>query len=170
MYHGRAARATRRDQHIKNISEHTRHKCLSLTTRRLSFANGSWIVSRAEQFAQLAIAAIDLRNLEGPLGIIRHVPAMRRIKQKRDRRVGLATIGMPLSKANELFRNPSEGIQLKRMLAWSRLEELIEALLEINRRRARHVIKVVTFAIPRERWAHRHAITRMEKIIRTSEV
>src|SRR3989440_6146255 len=136
------------DQHIKDISEDAGHKCLSFTTRRLAFANWSKIVGRAEQLAQRAVAAIDLRNLERPLRIISHFPAMRRIKQESYRCVRLAAIGMLPGKAHELVRDAPERIQLKRMFAWSRLEKLIEALLEINRRRARHVIKVVTLAIP----------------------
>src|SRR5438067_7824999 len=56
------------------------------------------------------------------------------------------------------------------MFPWARFEKLIEALLEINRRCARHVIQVVTLAVPRERRPHRRAITRMKKIIRTGEV
>src|SRR5205085_3940477 len=114
----------RSNQHIKNISKNTRHECLSFSARGLAFANWSRIVSRAEQLAQRAIAAIDLRNLERPLRIISHLPAMRGVQQKSDRRVRLAAISVLPGKAHKLVRDVPEWIQLKRMFAWSRLEEL----------------------------------------------
>src|SRR5258706_6410457 len=92
------------------------------------------------------------------------------IEQERDRGVRLTTIGMLRGKAHELIRDPPERIQLKRMFPRSRFEKLIEALLEINRRCARHVIQVVTLAVPRERWPHRRAITRMKEVVRTREI
>jgi hypothetical protein len=63
-----------------------------------------------------------------------------------------------LGKADELFGNAAQRIELERMLARPRLKKLIEALLEIDRGRAGHVIEVVTLAIPRQRRTHRRAI------------
>src|SRR5256714_12271163 len=56
------------------------------------------------------------------------------------------------------------------MLAGPRLEKLIEALLEINRRRARHVIEVVTLAIPSQRRTHRRPVMRVKEEIRPCEI
>src|SRR2546429_9048679 len=56
------------------------------------------------------------------------------------------------------------------MFARTRLEELIETLLEINRRSAGHVIQVVTLAIPRQRRSHRRAVASMEEIVGPGKV
>src|SRR5881628_1702800 len=56
------------------------------------------------------------------------------------------------------------------MFAWARFEELIEALLEIDRRCAGHVIKVITLPIPRQRRSHGGAIARMKEIVRPGKV
>src|SRR6202140_5607497 len=56
------------------------------------------------------------------------------------------------------------------MFARPRLEKLIEALLEIDRRRARQVIEIVALAIPRQRRSHRRAITRMKKVVGPGKV
>src|SRR5712692_7466591 len=72
---------------------------------------------------------------------------------------------MPFREAHELVRDTSERIQLEWMFARSGFEELIVALLEIDRRRTRHVIQVVTFPIPRQRRTHRRAVTRVEKVV-----
>src|SRR5688572_31562659 len=57
------------------------------------------------------------------------------------RSVRRAAIRMLLRETNKLVRDPTEWIQLKRMFAWPRLEKLIVPLLEIDRGRARHVIR-----------------------------
>src|SRR6185503_18899131 len=116
------------------------------------------------QLAQRAIAAIDLRHFKRPLRIIRHLKPVRRIEQKRDRRVRRSTRRMLLSEAQKLIGNAAEGIQLKRIVTRSGFEKLIPALFEIDRRRARHVIKEITLAIPRERRSHRWTITRVIEI------
>src|SRR2546430_13633043 len=77
---------------------------------------------------------------------------------------------MLLGKSHELVGDTAEWIQLKRMFAWTRLEKLIETLLQINRRSAGHVIQIVTLAIPRQRRSHRRAITSMEEIVGPGEV
>src|ERR1700687_4864793 len=77
---------------------------------------------------------------------------------------------MLLSEPDELIRDVTERIQLKRMFVRAGFEKLIETLLEIDRRRARHVIEVITLAIPRERRPHRRAITRMKKVVRAGKV
>src|ERR1041385_8224467 len=169
MLHGRDARATRH-QYIENVSKDARHECLSLAAGRLAFAYSSGVISSAEQLAQCAIAAIDLRNFERPMRIIRHLPAVRRIEQERDRRVRRAAIGMLLSKMHKLFSDAPERIQLKRMLPRPRLEKLIETLLEINRGRARHVIEVVTLAIPAQRRTHRGSVTRVKEEVRPGKI
>src|SRR6266496_6661498 len=56
------------------------------------------------------------------------------------------------------------------MFARTGLEELIEALLQINRRGAGHVVQVVTLAIPRQRRSHRRAVTSMKEIVRPGKV
>src|SRR5215216_3991486 len=77
---------------------------------------------------------------------------------------------MFFGKAHKLVRDPSERIELKRMIARPRFEELITALLQVDRRRASHVVEVITFAIPRERWPHRWTIARMVKEIRARKI
>ena len=57
-------------------------------------------------------------------------------------------IGMLLGKVNKLFSDTPQRIELERMFARTRFEKLIETLLEINRRSARHVIEVVALPIP----------------------
>src|SRR5262245_28101371 len=56
------------------------------------------------------------------------------------------------------------------MLAWPRFEKLIVSLLEIDRRRARHVVKEIILAVPRKRWTHRWAVTRVIEIVGAGEV
>ena len=53
-----------------------------------------------------------------------------------------------LDRAHELVGDATKRIQLEWLLARPRFEELIEALLEVDRRSARHVIKVVALAVP----------------------
>src|SRR6185503_4840716 len=110
------------------------------------------------------IAAIDLRHFERPVRVIRHLKPVRRIEQEGDRRVRHPTIRVFLCKAHKLIRDPPEWIELERMLAWPRLEKLIETLLEIGRRRSRHVVKVITLPIPGQRRTHRLPVARMEKV------
>src|SRR5437879_4069588 len=77
---------------------------------------------------------------------------------------------MLFGEAHELIGNTSQRIKLKWMLAWARLEKLIEALFQINRRSAGHVIQVVTLSIPGQGRTHRGAVTCMEKIVRARKV
>ena len=77
---------------------------------------------------------------------------------------------MLFGKSHELVGNTSEWIQLKRMFARTRLEKLIETLLQIDRRSAGQVIQIVTLAIPRQRRPHRRAVTSMEKIVGPGKV
>src|SRR5262249_24181032 len=105
-----------------------------------------------------------------PLWIVRHVPSVRRIQQKRNRSVRFAAIGMFFGEADKLVRDAAQRIQLKRVLAGPRLEELIESLLEIDRRSTRHVIKVVTLAVPLQRRTYRCAVTRVEEVVWAGEV
>src|SRR5712691_4650560 len=77
---------------------------------------------------------------------------------------------MLIGKTHELVGEASERIKLKRMFARTRLEKLIEALLQINRRSAGHVIQVVTLAIPGQRRPHRRAVTSVEEIVRPGKV
>src|SRR5688572_23731956 len=86
------------------------------------------------------------------------------------RSVRRAAIRMLLRETNKLVRDPTEWIQLKRMFAWPRLEKLIVPLLEIDRGRARHVIQKIILPIPRQRWSHRRAVTRMKEMVGTGEV
>src|SRR5258706_3449651 len=157
-------------QHIKNISEDSRHKGLALAAGRLALAHRSGIESRAEQLAQRAIAAIDLRNFEWPLRIVSHIPTVCRVKQEGDRRIRRAGIGMLLGKMDKLFSDAAQRIELERMFARAWLEKLIETLLEIDRRRSRHVIEVVALPIPGQRWPHRGAITTMKKVVPSRQV
>src|SRR5436305_14257097 len=87
------------------------------------------------------------------------------IDQESNRRVWRAALRMFFRKAHELISDAPERIELKRMLAWSRFEELVLALLQINRRRTRHVVQVITLAIPRQRRPHRWTIARVVKVI-----
>src|SRR2546426_5023114 len=77
---------------------------------------------------------------------------------------------MLVGKSHELVGDTSEWIKLKRMFARTRLEELIETLLQINRRSAGHVIQIVTLAIPRQRRPHRRAVASMEEIVGPGKV
>src|SRR5215217_822683 len=77
---------------------------------------------------------------------------------------------MFLRKPHELVSDATERIELERMLARSRFEELVLSLLEIDRRRACHVVEVITLAIPRKRWPHCRTIARVVKEIRAGEV
>src|SRR5437867_10570284 len=77
---------------------------------------------------------------------------------------------MFVGKTHDLVGDTSEWIQLKRMFARTRLEKLIETLLQINRRSAGHVIQVVTLAIPRQRRSHRRAVASMEEIVGPGKV
>src|SRR5262249_50986797 len=61
---------------VKDISEDCRNKGLAFAARGFAFPHEARIVGGADQLAQRAIAAIDLRDLEGPVWIISHVPAM----------------------------------------------------------------------------------------------
>ena len=92
------------------------------------------------------------------------------IEQERNRSVWRSATGMLLGKAHKLVGDPPERIQLKRMLARTRLEKLIEPLLEINRRDSRHVIQVIALAIPRKRRARGWSVVRMEKVVRSGKV
>src|SRR6185436_18441237 len=78
--------------------------------------------------------------------------------------------GVARSEPHELIGDASERIQLKGVFARTGFEELIETLLEINRRSTRHVIKVVTLSIPGQRWSHRDSVARMKKVVRTGKV
>src|ERR1051326_508977 len=95
---------------------------------------------------------------------------MRPIQKKGDRGVWHAAILMLRGKPHELISNTAQRIQLKRMVAWPRFEELIKALLEINCRGAGHVIKIVALAIPGQRRSHRSAVTGVKKIVRPGKV
>src|SRR6185503_3204898 len=64
----------------------------------------------------------------------------------------------------------AERIELKRVIARPRFEELVLSLLEIDRGRAGHVVEVITLAIPRERRSHCWTITRVIEVIRAGEV
>src|SRR3989442_13541336 len=77
---------------------------------------------------------------------------------------------MLVGKSHELVGDTSEWIQLKRMFARTRLEKLIETLLQINRRSARHVIQVVTLTIPGQRRPHRRTVASMEEIVGPGKV
>ena len=57
-----------------------------------------------------AIAAIDLRHLKGPVRIVSHLEAVCRIEQKRYGRIRRATVGMLLSEAHKLVRDPAERV------------------------------------------------------------
>src|SRR5829696_1444564 len=116
------------------------------------------------------IATIDLRHFEGPVWIVSHLESMRRIEQESHGRVRRPTLGMFFREAHKLVRDPSERIELKRMIARPRFEELISALLEINRRSSGHVVELITLAIPRQRRTHRWTITRVIKEIRPREI
>src|SRR5262245_62054303 len=61
---------------VKDVSKDCRNKGLPFAARGFAFPNEARIVRGAEQLAQRAIAAIDLRDLERPVWIISHVPAM----------------------------------------------------------------------------------------------
>src|SRR6266850_5291373 len=56
------------------------------------------------------------------------------------------------------------------MVTRSRFEKLIKALFEIDGRGAGHVIEVIAFPIPRERWSHGGAIARMKEVVGAGEV
>ena len=100
----------RRNQHVEDISKDARYKRLALTAGRFAFAHRARIVSRADQFTQRAIAAINLRNFKRPLRVVCDFPTVRRVEQKRDRRVRRAAIGVLVRKANELVGDAAERI------------------------------------------------------------
>src|SRR5438132_12401245 len=111
---GRATATTlarRGDNHIKNVAEDSGNERLSFTTGRLAFAHGAGIVSRAEEFAQRAIASIYLRNFEWPLRIIGHLPTVGRIEQENNGSVWRSSIRMFLSEAHKLVGDATERIQ-----------------------------------------------------------
>src|SRR5687767_576793 len=56
------------------------------------------------------------------------------------------------------------------MIAWTRFKKLIKALLQIDCGSTRHVIEVITFAIPRERGSHRRSVASVEEIVWASKV
>src|SRR5688500_20195889 len=56
------------------------------------------------------------------------------------------------------------------MIAWTRFKKLIKALLQIDCGSTRHVIEVITFAIPRERVSHRRSVASVEEIVWASKV
>src|SRR5205085_6157530 len=56
------------------------------------------------------------------------------------------------------------------MLAGAGFEKLIEALFQVDRRRAGHVIKVITLAIPRERRPHCRPVACVKEIVWAGEV
>src|SRR6185503_16735537 len=92
------------------------------------------------------------------------------IEKKCYRRVWRAALRMFLYKPHELVSNATKRIELERMFAGSGFEELVLALLEIDRRSTGHVVEVITLPIPRERRPHRWAIARVVKVIRAGEV
>src|SRR5262245_33510507 len=95
---------------------------------------------------------------------------MRWVEQKSDRRMRCAAIGMLCREPGKFFRDASQRIQLERMFSRTWLKELIESLLQIDRRGAGHVIEVVTLAIPGQRRSHGCAVARMEEVVGPGKV
>src|SRR5688572_6445030 len=77
---------------------------------------------------------------------------------------------MFLCEVDELSRDASVRVQLERMFARSGLEKLVKALFKVDRRRAGHVVKVITFPIPGQRWTHGGAISRVVEVVRAGEI
>src|SRR5437588_11972079 len=99
-----------------------------------------------------------------------HVPAVRGVEQEGDGRVGRAAIRVLLGEAYELAGDAAQRVELERVLAGAGLEELVEALFEVDGRCAGHVVEVVAFPIPRKRRPRRRAVARVEEMIRAGEV
>src|SRR5688572_2925027 len=77
---------------------------------------------------------------------------------------------MFLCETHKLIRDATEWIELKGMLAWTRLEKLISALFEVDRGSACHVEEVIVLAIPGKRRSHAWTIACVVKEIGTGEV
>ena len=100
----------RRDEHIEDVAEDAVDKRLAVASRWFAFNYQAGIVSDAKEFAQRPIAAVDLRNFKRPMRIVGHVPAVRRVQQKRHRRVSRAAVGMLLREAHELIRDAAQRV------------------------------------------------------------
>src|ERR1051325_6320913 len=139
-----------RRQYIKYITEHTRYERLAVGNSRFAFNDCGREIRNTEKFSERPITTTYLRYLKRPLRVVSHFKAVGRIEQERDWSIRIASVRMSLRKLHELFSEPAKRSQLKRILSWTRLKELIVSLFQIDRGSARHVVEVVTFAIPRQ--------------------